>query len=191
MQSSRIRKCEACVTANAVCRGIEGYTCDRCKRLKRRCGLSTKGPATGTGKAERKGKSKAGSPKRAIIAKQIPRPVRKSKLRAGETSTSKRTLTDVEADTASERDEGIRRNPFKRPRIGAEINEHMQAVWDMATETQRGISAIADGLTEYIAEIHMRLTHWTTELNRLRANQAHIFGQLDMIGTKLDEMKRK
>jgi hypothetical protein len=61
----------------------------------------------------------------------------------------------------------------------------------MATEMQRGISTIADGLTEYVAEVHTCLTHWTTELNQLHANQAHIFGQLDMIGMKLEEMKRK
>jgi hypothetical protein len=190
MQSFRIRQCDACVTANAVCRGVEGYACDRCKRLKRRCGLSTKGPATGTGKAERKGKAKAGSPKRRVVAKKVGKSVKMPRLRAGEASTSKRTLTDVEADTESERDEVEQGNPFKRPRIGAGINDHVWAMRKMATETQREISKIADGLSEYVAEVHTKLTRWTTELNRLRANQAHIFGQLDMIDTKLEETRR-
>jgi hypothetical protein len=66
--------------------------------------LSTNGPATGTGKAERKGKAKVGSPKWRVVAKKIPKPVKMPKIRAGEASTSKRTLTDVEGDTESEGD---------------------------------------------------------------------------------------
>jgi hypothetical protein len=62
--------------------------------------------------------------------------VKMPKIQAGEASTSKRTLTDVEGDMDSEGDKDKRGNPFKWPRMRAGINEHVWAMQKMAMETQ-------------------------------------------------------
>jgi hypothetical protein len=189
----RIRQCDGCETAKEACRGVEGYACDRCKRLKKKCVLAARGAVGGAKKVVRKGKEKATNPiprRKPIPMVEIPV---KRKVPAKGASSSKRTLSDVEPDSEPEVDEArdfeVPVHGLKRPRVNDGFDENLTYMWQVANKSQNDIAMLAEQLAVYTASVNSRLSMFTQQLNRIRANNANLITQLEIVAVKTRESK--